>query len=333
MKPTEVSAFLEKAFQTTDHPPIYLWGPPGAGKSSVVRQACKKLQRFLVDIRGALLDPVDIRGLIMPFKGKAVWWPPVFLPPSDSKEHWVFFLDELNLAPITVQHACYSFILDKRVGEYVCPEHSIMLAAGNRAEDRAGVRDLPAPLMNRFCHIQFLPDIDDFCNWAIDNGVSAELVAFLRLNSDLLFKFDPLVDKGAFASPRSIVFADQVWRAHQDAAYVWEAVEGTVGREWATKFAAYLKIYQELPSIEDILKGKSSAVPTRSDLRYAVASLLGTRAAVENIEHVLHYADRLPVEHAAFMVQLILRKPGMIEILARSAAWKVWISKHKEILR
>ena len=333
MKPTEVSAFLERTFQTPGHPPVFLWGPPGVGKSSVVAQVSSKLTMHLLDIRAALLDPIDLRGLIMPYKGKAVWWPPVFLPPSDSKECWVFFLDELNLAPLTVQHACYQLILDKKVGEYTCPEHSTMLAAGNRTEDRAGTRDLPAPLMNRFCHIQFLPDTNDFCNWAVDNGVSAEVIAFLRLNSDLLFKFDPVVDKGAFASPRSIVFADRIWRAHRDTSYTWEAIEGTVGREWASKFSAYLKIYTELPSVEDILAGKSATVPARSDLRYAVAALLGTRTDPKNIEHVLRYADRLPVEHAAFLVQLILRKAGMLEVLGKSAAWKAWIVKHKEILR
>lgn len=44
-------------------------------------------------------------------------------------------------------------------------------AAGNRKEDRASVFDMPAPLANRFVHLQVEPDFDSFKAYALDAGV------------------------------------------------------------------------------------------------------------------------------------------------------------------
>jgi MoxR-like ATPase len=72
--------------------PVYLWGPPGVGKSSLVRQATDYLGLDLADVRATLLDPVDLRGLPRLDGDSAVWLPPAFLPRSGEG---VLFLDEL----------------------------------------------------------------------------------------------------------------------------------------------------------------------------------------------------------------------------------------------
>jgi len=43
--------------------PVFIWGPPGVGKSSVIAQVAGSLNLSLRDIRALLLDPVDLRGL------------------------------------------------------------------------------------------------------------------------------------------------------------------------------------------------------------------------------------------------------------------------------
>ena len=340
MQPKQVQDFLTKAVVTEGHPPVFLLGPPGVGKSSVVWQVVSTVGKTLgdpsrchgVDIRAALLDPTDLRGIIIPKLGRAVWFPPGFLPPTESDETWIVFFDELNLAPLLVQHACYQAILDKKIGEYKFPVRTFMIAAGNRVDDRAGVREMPSALRNRFCLINFETSIDAWCDWALANDVSAEMVAFLRLNSDLLSKFDPARDLGAFATPRSIVFADRLWKIHEGASYVWEAMEGCTGKEFAAKFSGYLRIYKELPNVDGILEGKIHTVPDRADLRFAVAALVGTKTRVEHLEAAIRYANKLPPEQGTFLVQLIVRKPGMLEPLGTSPAWKEWIKAHREFI-
>jgi hypothetical protein len=54
MRPSEVSQALEALLPTRQ--PLYLWGPPGVGKSSVVRQAAEKAGLELLDLRAVLLE-------------------------------------------------------------------------------------------------------------------------------------------------------------------------------------------------------------------------------------------------------------------------------------
>ena len=62
-------------------------------------------------------------------------------------------------------------ILDRRVGSYVVPEDWYVWAAGNRKEDRAAVFDMPAPLANRFLHLQVETDFDSFKTYALEKQV------------------------------------------------------------------------------------------------------------------------------------------------------------------
>ncbi|KKK85320.1 hypothetical protein LCGC14_2774500, partial [marine sediment metagenome] len=90
MKPSKVVEALEIAIKADR--PAFLWGPPGVGKSNVVAQVADKMGYTLVDVRAALLDPVDLRGLPVIEDGKVRWCPPDFLPKGKKK---LLFLDEL----------------------------------------------------------------------------------------------------------------------------------------------------------------------------------------------------------------------------------------------
>ena len=87
--------------------------------------------------------------------------------------------DEINLAPPTMQGMAQQLILDRRVGSYTVPENWFIWAAGNRSEDRAAVFDMPAPLANRFLHLQVQPDFESFKDYALATGVHEQIVAFL----------------------------------------------------------------------------------------------------------------------------------------------------------
>ena len=60
--------------------PIFIWGPPGVGKSAIVRNVATAKRLPLIDVRASLLDPTDLRGIPTVVGGRAVWFPPSFLP-------------------------------------------------------------------------------------------------------------------------------------------------------------------------------------------------------------------------------------------------------------
>lgn len=61
MKPSEVATALKCCIR--EKQPVCVWGPPGIGKSQVGQQVAAGMSRRLIDVRAALLDPVDLRGI------------------------------------------------------------------------------------------------------------------------------------------------------------------------------------------------------------------------------------------------------------------------------
>ena len=102
--------------------PVFLWGPPGIGKSEVVQEIADELGGHVIDLRMAQMEPTDIRGI--PFFNKDIskmdWAPPVDLPDEELASKYpivVLFLDEMNSASPAVQAAGYQLILNRRVGK------------------------------------------------------------------------------------------------------------------------------------------------------------------------------------------------------------------------
>ena len=140
--------------------PVFIWGGHGIGKSAIVRHLAADSALPIQDVRALLLDPVDLRGL--PFlgqDGRSKWATPEFLPQGGSG---ILFLDELNAAPAMVQAGCYQLVLDRKLGEYTLPEGWAIIAAGNRDSDRAVTTRMPTPLRNRFVHLEFEVDLQDW---------------------------------------------------------------------------------------------------------------------------------------------------------------------------
>jgi len=247
---------IRKAIQTRR--PTFLWGPPGIGKSDVVKQIGEQAGREVIDVRLALWEPTDIKGI--PYynadQGKMVWAPPSELP-TDPESTAIIFLDELNSAPPAVQAAAYQLILNRAVGTYKLPKGVDLVAAGNREGDRGVTYRMPAPLANRFVHLEMKVDFDDFQDWATLNKVHPEVVGYVGFAKQDLYDFDPKSPSKSFATPRSWVFVSELLQDNDcDNDTLSTLIAGAVGDGLATKFMAHRKIAGRLPKAEDILNGK-----------------------------------------------------------------------------
>ena len=98
MTPTRVNDLLKRLLTNTW--PVFIWGPPGVGKSSLVKSVGSELELPVIDVRAPLLDPTDIRGVPSIINGEAVWAPPSFLP---KNRDGTLFFHELNAAPHLIQ--------------------------------------------------------------------------------------------------------------------------------------------------------------------------------------------------------------------------------------
>jgi len=238
--------------------PTFLWGPPGIGKSDLVKQIGDELEREVIDVRLALWEPTDIKGI--PYynsdQGKMVWAPPAELP-TDPESTAIIFLDELNSAPPAVQAAAYQLVLNRKVGTYELPKGVDIVAAGNREGDRGVTYRMPAPLANRFIHLEMKVDFDDWQDWATLNGIHPEVVGYVGFAKQDLNDFDPKSPSKAFATPRSWSFVSDLLQDDDiDTETLHNLIAGAVGDGLAVKFMAHRKIAGRLPKAEDILSGK-----------------------------------------------------------------------------
>ncbi len=238
--------------------PVFLWGPPGIGKSDIVKQIGDDTGREVVDVRLALWEPTDIKGI--PYynadQGKMVWAPPSELPTNEDSTA-IIFLDELNSAPPAVQAAAYQLILNRRVGAYELPAGVDVVAAGNREGDRGVTYRMPAPLANRFVHLEAKVDFDDWQDWATANKIHPEVVGYVGFAKQDLYDFDPKGASKSFATPRSWSFvSDLLEDDDTDVDTLTNLIAGAIGDGLAIKFMAHRKIASKLPKADDILDGK-----------------------------------------------------------------------------
>jgi hypothetical protein len=242
--------------------PIFIWGPPGIGKSDVVKQITDDLgNSHLIDIRLSLWEPTDIKGI--PYyaanDNKMVWAAPAELPTEEfakQYDHVVLFLDEMNSAAPAVQAAAYQLILNRRVGQYVLPDNVLIVAAGNREADKGVTYRMPAPLANRFVHLELAVSFDDWFEWAVANNIHKDVVGFLQFSKKDLYDFDPKSPSRSFATPRSWSFVSELLEDNIDEETTTDLVSGSVGEGLAIKFMAHRKVAASMPNPTDILAGK-----------------------------------------------------------------------------
>jgi len=252
------SAKTSIAFAIKKKRPVFLWGPPGIGKSDIVAQIGADTDREVVDVRLALWEPTDIKGI--PYfdsnAGTMTWAPPAELP-TDPKSTAILFLDELNSAPPAVQAAAYQLILNRKVGTYKLPDGVDIVAAGNRDGDKGVTYRMPAPLANRFVHLEMKVDFEDWQDWATLNGIHPEVVGYVGFAKQDLYDYDPKSPSKSFATPRSWSFvSDLVSDDEIDTESLTNLVSGAIGDGLAVKFMAHRKIASKLPKPEEILDGK-----------------------------------------------------------------------------
>lgn len=310
--------------------PTFLWGAPGVGKSSIVKQIAEKKKIGFIDLRLALMDPTDLKGI--PFYDKeshtALWAPPAFLPKDGEG---ILFLDELNSAPPSVQSSAYQLILDRRVGEYELPKGWAIIAAGNRDGDRGATYRMPAPLANRFVHFEMEVNIDDWRVWAFEKGIDERIIAYISYKNEHIFTFDAKSNEKSFATPRSWEYVNSVLKSAIGANLLLEVLSGTIGKDVAVSFLSFIKVMHKLPDMDVILQTGEGEYSEGVDVLYALSSGLVSRVLKDEtqLDNLLKYTLELQSEFSVMIVQDLQRNGVKME---HSPIFKKWVKKFSYIL-
>lgn len=262
--------------------PVFLWGAPGIGKSSLVRQFAASLGLECVSLLGTQLAAEDLMGVPQIVDGRSRFCPPELIA---REEPYCLFLDELNAAPPDVQKAFYSLILDRRIGSYELPPGSVVIGAGNRATDQALARPMASALVNRLVHVHLNASAADWLTWAVNEGIHPWIIEYLTQRPDHLWSQPPKTE-APFSTPRAWHMLSDILHSYGDEVgdeTIALLAYATLTPTHAAAFRAYLKTVRHAYDLEAILKGDARwpSAPDDRDLLYFLAETFRARLGRE----------------------------------------------------
>lgn len=324
---------------------VELEAGPGIGKSEGTAQLRERIMKRM-SLEGfgfkpfflSTLEQPDVRGFGLPTKDtdgspimtftKAPWMPRVGDP-----THGIIFLDEFRQAAHDVQKPAAELLLNGRVGDSQLPITWMVVAASNREKDRSGVQRELAFISNRRMLISIEPNLDAWVQWAEQpkNDIHWAAVAYAKHSPGDVFRDTVPEQSGPFCTPRSLVQASYLIGHLQDKLLT-EAVIGLLGKGVGSKFVAFLRVAESLPSYEEIVKAPMKApVPDadRPDAQFATMQMIAHRATADTAAPAFDYLQRMPREFQVAGLQSVLRKTPEV---VQSKTFTAWLRKNRELV-
>ena len=299
-----------------------IWGPPGVGKSDIAYQFGESMDAKMYELRANLFDPIDVRGGLKVVEMddgtyRTRYGVPEDYPDSNYQGAVLLFIDEIVNAPKATQNALLQLLLNKKIGTYQLPPNTIIIAAGNRAQDRAAVHEMPSTVRSRFAHYTVEANVDDWVKWAMMNNVHDSITSFIRMRPSLLHNTDGT--DYAFPTPRTWAMLNRKLPYMTDDFY---GCASLIGDGPAGEYLSYRAIYKDMPDIDQIIeKPSTSTVPTDTSILFAVSGALAAKADATNFDSIMRFVRRMPAEYQVITVRDSIAKQQDLVTLDCFTKW------------
>lgn len=344
---------LEERWNAPDDrlPAVMIWGPPGAGKSAIVRSVAEKCHCSFIDLRLAQMEAIDIKGLPVP-EADGVHWKISAVYPRENTSRGILFLDELSACDRTIQTAAYELILDRKLGDdYRLPDNWLIVAAGNRIEDNASAVAMSSALANRFLHVELEYNPKSWIEWAMKSGIHGAVTGLMRFKPQLLADTNENTQnlERGFPTPRSwervSVLLDRV-REGASQELLKSMICGLVGNSAGLEALSFFNLYQEMQSVLKMMMDPDAEIHIPADIakRYALSSALSRMVWNEEagdekqrLSGFFRISLELPGDFAAMAMldAMELGKQAKQDTmcLVTHPSYKAWITKHGKAMR
>ncbi len=318
-------------------PSVFLWGPPGIGKSQGVREIAEKLHAStnrtvtITDVRLLLFNPIDLHGIPVANADKtlAIWLKPqIFQMDASDNVVNILFLDELSAAPPAIQAAAYQICLDHKVGEHTLPDNCVVIAAGNRTTDKSVAFTMPKALANRLLHFNISSSDVSWREWAESHDIDERIIEYIKFDPSRLY-VEPQTSDLAYPTPRTWEAVSNIIKILPDLSspLVLNMVSGLIGCDASFDFLSFCKRCYNFPSIEDIKRGKCQDAPTDAESLYALVSLLGQviirpTTSEREIFNICTYISRFPKDYISVFINDIKNEKNIYPQLALCHAFQ-----------
>ena len=294
---------------------VLVQGHMGTGKSSLLKTLGTALPthtmcyfdcttKDLGDINIPQLQTMDEQGFVR------------FVPNEELGLHLkkpiILMIDEYGKANPAVKNAMLRLMLERKVGSDELHRDSLVFATTNLGAE--GVGDiLPPHARNRMTVITSRkPSNMEWIEWGINNAIDHTLLGWCKDNPQLFHSFEDVKDpdqnpyifhpkaaRTSFVTPRSLEAASD-WlkvRNGMDDQSLTAMLMGTIGERAAMDLMAFVKLSDQLPSLESIKKDPMQAKVPESDAAVCMV-VYRTLATIDRdwVDQWMDYMVRLDKE-------------------------------------
>lgn len=326
-----------------------LQGEPGIGKSSLLEAIAGGLGYEYAYIDVPNMDLGDIAMPVIDHDSKTTRYYPNARFRIHENKPLVIMLDEFTKGADPVKNMLHPMLekANPRLGDIPLAKNTIVFLTGNLTTDGVG-DSLKAHSRNRLVPVTISkPDADQWIEWAMNNGIEAEVIAWVNRfphalasytdggQGDNPYIYNPRKAQSAFVSPRSLVTASNIVRTRKenDPDSVIAALTGAVGESAARDMQAYIEFSDQLPSWEATIEHpKTTAVPTSPGACAIVVFGAIARMDKQSITPFMTYLERFDPEWQACFAINIAKTPSKQAIAFQCREFAAWVAKNQDLL-
>lgn len=261
--------------------PIFLYGPPGIGKTAVVEQIAEELGVGIVSYsmthhtRQSALGLPYIKNIefgnveyqVSEFTMSEILACVYNYIEETGKTKGILFLDEINCVSETLSPTMLRFLQYKSFGSHKVPDGWVIVTAGNPPEYNKSVREYDIATLDRVQKILVESDYGVWREYAIKRNVHPAIISFLDINRQSFYFVENTPSHKEFVTARG-------WEDLSRLMFSFEKMMVEISQEFieqyiqvesiAMDFYEYYQIFckiQTVYCVEDILNGKA---PTKA---------------------------------------------------------------------
>jgi len=339
----------------------FLRGKPALGKTETILAFAEQMQKRVADFNvytfyAPTMSPMDIQASAPNYEnGKLQLFNNEALPNAyDNPDlKGIIFFGELPNADPTTAKLLQKYVNGEDMsGVLRKPKGIVVIADGNRLEDKSSVQQQGRAFLSRFENLEVYSEAQDNIDYATKHAWHPNVQLFFKEHPELIDNYDEVFEvSGSTRARAQKSGGDQMSEEGKMGIWAnmrsWERISrkefvadelkspitlselvGSLGTGVATAYQGYKDMLGKLASFDQIIANpKGVTMPSAPDEMFAMLMIVALRIREDQMDAAYDFGTRLPLDMQAAMLRTLATRKGFN--LADSAAYSKWLSSRE----
>jgi MoxR-like ATPase len=279
-----ITAYLEKdengklVIPVNKQRPVFLYGPPGIGKTAVMEQIAKEMNIGIVSYSMTHHTRQSALGLpfiktrtfggveydVSEFTMSEILSDVYSYIERTGHKNGILFLDEINCVSETLAPSMLRFLQYKAFGSHSVPDGWVIVAAGNPPEYNKSVKEYDIATLDRIQKIDIQSDYDVWRDYAVNERVHPSIITYLDSKPSDFYIIENTPDGKQFVTARGwedlsrLMYSFEKKGVEIEAEFVSQYIQvPTIAQDFALFYKTFKNI-SDLCSPKNIFEGNAT---------------------------------------------------------------------------